>query len=114
MATMEDVKRFLAAHGDWSLARMQSEVAREFSMSSEEAAHALHDLEKTRDDPAAVGAAPFANSAIPAAAILGAMPGSSAGGMQSGAGAGLVAVALTEEERRQHRDPDDDRPDVKP
>ena len=106
MATMEDVKRFLAAHGDWSPERMHNEVAREFGMSSEEAAHALHDLDKTRDDPAAVGAAPFANAAIPAAAIVGGIANSSVGGMQAGAGAGLAVVALTEEEQRQRRDLD--------
>ncbi|HEX2864866.1 MAG TPA: hypothetical protein VHN99_09890 [Deinococcales bacterium] len=120
MATLEDVKRYLASHRDWSVDKMRHEVEHEFGMSYDEAAQAVRDFAGSSPAPDTVGEVPFSNAAVPAAALAGSVASSSANGVAAGTGAGFAAVALAEEEgtrndefprgdvRRENR-PDSDR-----
>jgi hypothetical protein len=97
MASLEDVRRFIARHPNDSLPELYRKVAREFGMSQEDAERIVRD-----EHIAARGALDDAGAIAPAAAVLGIAAAQTTTGAPGQSGPGVAAAALAVSEAEGH------------
>jgi hypothetical protein len=110
MATLEDVRRFIAEHRNEGLERLERMVAKEFGMTHREASRFVEDAQGGPNIavPEAAAIADAANAANGPMGVSGTGPTGNAGSLPT-PGMGAAAIAVTNRERHEGRLLDGDR-----